>query len=84
MPISLVVNISYAGAVALAARFQPSMLRLRRPRKLRGAFMIEHAIYRDWRGGTDDLARSQLLIAPEHGIVWPQGSSSVNTLTKEE
>lgn len=54
---------------------------------MRGAFMILHTPFTeagavDW----DDLAKEALFVdrAGCAGIVWPQGSSSVATLTKEE
>jgi len=54
---------------------------------LRGAFMILHTPFAadgavDW----DDLTREALFVdlCGGHGIVWPQGSSSVATLTRDE
>jgi 1-pyrroline-4-hydroxy-2-carboxylate deaminase len=54
---------------------------------LRGAFMILHTPFTadgvaDW----DDLTREALFVdrCGGHGIVWPQGSSSVATLTRDE
>jgi 4-hydroxy-tetrahydrodipicolinate synthase len=54
---------------------------------LRGVFIILNTPFAhdgsvDWQ----DLAREVQFVdrAGAHGIVWPQGSSSVNTLTKEE
>ena len=54
---------------------------------MRGAFMILHTPFTaagavDW----DDLAREALFVdrAGCAGVVWPQGSSSVATLTKDE
>jgi dihydrodipicolinate synthase/N-acetylneuraminate lyase len=54
---------------------------------LRGAFMILHTPFTadgavDW----DDLAREALFVdrCGAHGLVWPQGSSSVATLTRDE
>jgi dihydrodipicolinate synthase/N-acetylneuraminate lyase len=56
-------------------------------KRLRGAFMILHTPFTtdgsvDW----DDLAREALFVdrSGGHGIVWPQGSSSVATLTRDE
>jgi hypothetical protein len=54
---------------------------------MRGAFMILSTPFTDagevdW----DDLAREARFVdqAGAHGIVWPQGSSSVANLTKDE
>ena len=54
---------------------------------LRGAFMILHTPFTasgsvDW----EDLAREVAFVdrAGAQGVVWPQGSSSVQTLTREE
>jgi len=76
------------GAVALAARFQPvNAASSPSAKTLRGAFMILNTPFTaigevDW----DDLVREVDFVdrAGAHGIVWPQGSSSVNTLTKDE
>jgi 4-hydroxy-tetrahydrodipicolinate synthase len=76
------------GAVALAARFQPLGAAASPSAKpLRGAFMILNTPFTttgevDW----DDLVREVDFVdrAGSHGIVWPQGSSSVTALTKDE
>jgi dihydrodipicolinate synthase/N-acetylneuraminate lyase len=76
------------GAMALAARFQPvNAASSPSAKTLRGAFMILNTPFTaagevDW----DDLVREVEFVdrAGAHGIVWPQGSSSVNTLTKDE
>jgi 4-hydroxy-tetrahydrodipicolinate synthase len=76
------------GAVVLAARFQPvNAASSPSAKTLRGAFMILNTPFTamgevDW----DDLVREVDFVdrAGAHGIVWPQGSSSVNTLTKDE
>ena len=76
------------GAVALASRF--TSLHAASPssaKTLRGAFIILNTPFTatgevDW----DDLIREVEFVdrAGCHGIVWPQGSSSVTTLTKDE
>ena len=76
------------GAVAMAARFQPlSAAASPSGKALRGAFIILNTPFTakgdvDW----DDLIREVEFVdrAGCHGIVWPQGSSSVNQLTKDE
>jgi 4-hydroxy-tetrahydrodipicolinate synthase len=57
------------------------------PKAMRGAFMILNTPYTasgevDW----EDLAREAAFVdrCGAHGIVWPQGSSGVATLTKDE
>jgi dihydrodipicolinate synthase/N-acetylneuraminate lyase len=54
---------------------------------LRGAFIILHTPFTE-AGAVDweDLAREVAFVARcgAHGMVWPQGSSSVGSLTKEE
>ena len=54
---------------------------------MRGAFMILNTPFTD-AGGVDwdDLAREAVFVdrCGCQGIVWPQGSSSVGTLTKAE
>ena len=75
------------GAVALAARF-PRVVTAATPAKpMRGAFMILHTPFTatgdvDW----DDLVHEVAFVDRVgcHGIVWPQGSSGVATLTKDE
>lgn len=66
-----------AASTAVAAASKP----------LAGALLILHTPFRadgavDW----DDLTREALFVdrAGAQGVVWPQGSSSVSTLTKEE
>ena len=76
------------GAVALSSRF--TSLHAASPssaKTLRGAFIILNTPFTatgavDW----DDLNREVEFVdrAGCHGIVWPQGSSSVTTLTKDE
>src|SRR5262245_18535708 len=75
------------GAVAMAARFQPLGAAPSAPKTLRGAFMILNTPFTaagdvDW----EDLVREVEFVdrAGCTGIVWPQGSSSVNQLTKDE
>jgi 4-hydroxy-tetrahydrodipicolinate synthase len=76
------------GAVAMAARFQPLTAAPSTSAKtLRGAFIILNTPFTtagdvDW----DDLMREVAFVdrAGCSGIVWPQGSSSVNQLTKDE
>jgi dihydrodipicolinate synthase/N-acetylneuraminate lyase len=76
------------GAVALAWRFTRLHAASPSPAKtLRGAFIILNTPFTaagevDW----DDLIREVEFVdrAGCHGIVWPQGSSSVTTLTKDE
>lgn len=77
-------------AAALATREVAALSRAGQPRAeqpLRGAFMILHTPFTadgavDW----DDLTREALFVdrCGGHGIVWPQGSSSVATLTRDE
>ena len=74
------------GAVALASRL-PHLAAAESMKTLRGPFMILNTPFTaagdvDW----DDLAREAQFVdrAGCAGIVWPQGSSSVATLTKEE
>src|SRR5262245_40891923 len=75
------------GAVAMAARFQPLGAAPSSPKTLRGAFIILNTPFTaagdvDW----EDLVREVEFVdrAGCSGIVWPQGSSSVNQLTKDE
>jgi len=77
------------GAVALSARFRPldAAAPTTAPKTLSGPFIILNTPFTttgdvDW----DDLNREVAFVdrAGCQGIVWPQGSSSVNTLTKEE
>src|SRR5262245_37834281 len=54
---------------------------------LRGALLILHTPFtRDGAVDWEDLTREAEFVdrAGSHGIVWPQGSSSVTTLTKDE
>src|SRR5580765_6703568 len=75
------------GAVALSSRL-PNLIAAAAPAKtLRGAFIILNTPFTatgavDW----DDLIREVEFVdrAGCHGIVWPQGSSSVTALTKDE
>jgi 4-hydroxy-tetrahydrodipicolinate synthase len=73
-----------ATAVVAPARSRPASAAAK---PMRGAFMILHTPFTaegavDW----EDLAREALFVdrCGCHGIVWPQGSSSVATLTKDE
>src|SRR5712675_414558 len=75
------------GAVALASRLPHLNAASPSAKTLRGAFIILNTPFTatgevDW----DDLRREVEFVdrAGCHGIVWPQGSSSVTTLTKEE
>src|SRR5689334_14546581 len=76
------------GAVAMAARFTPLIAAPSSEGKtLRGPFIILNTPFTaagdiDW----DDLVREVQFVdhAGCTGIVWPQGSSSVNQLTKDE
>ena len=75
------------GAAAVAARRVRAAADEARPTSLGGALMILHTPFTsegavDW----DDLAREAVFVdsCGGHGIVWPQGSSSVSTLTQEE
>jgi dihydrodipicolinate synthase/N-acetylneuraminate lyase len=70
-------------AVALAAPAAPGVT----PKPMRGAFMILSTPFTDagevdW----DDLAREARFVdrCGAHGMVWPQGSSGVANLTKDE
>jgi 1-pyrroline-4-hydroxy-2-carboxylate deaminase len=70
-------------AAALAAPLAP----IATPRPMRGAFMILSTPFTDtgevdW----DDLAREARFVdrCGAHGMVWPQGSSGVANLTKDE
>jgi len=76
------------GAVAMASRF-PTLIAASSPegKALRGPFIILNTPFTatgdvDW----DDLIREVQFVdrAGCTGIVWPQGSSSVNQLTKDE
>lgn len=77
------------GAMASAAvvsALQPGAI-LAADKVLRGAFMILQTPFTeskevDW----DDLAREAIFVdrCGAHGIVWPQGSSSVASLSKDE
>jgi 4-hydroxy-tetrahydrodipicolinate synthase len=79
-----------AVAAAIGARHLEAVSRAgERPaaKPLRGAFMILHTPFTadgavDW----DDLTREALFVdrCGGHGIVWPQGSSSVATLSRDE
>src|SRR5262245_58860383 len=54
---------------------------------LRGALLILHTPFtRDGAVDWEDLTREVEFVdrAGAHGIVWPQGSSSVTTLTRDE
>jgi 4-hydroxy-tetrahydrodipicolinate synthase len=54
---------------------------------MRGAFMILHTPFTDARAvDWDDLAREVQFVdaCGAHGVVWPQGTSGVTTLTKDE
>jgi dihydrodipicolinate synthase/N-acetylneuraminate lyase len=75
------------GAVALASRLPSLGAATPAAKTLRGAFMILNTPFTatgdvDW----DDLIREVAFVdrAGCQGIVWPQGSSSVTTLTKDE
>jgi 4-hydroxy-tetrahydrodipicolinate synthase len=76
------------GAVAISSRIPNLMAAPASSAKtLRGAFIILNTPFTatgdvDW----DDLIREVAFVdrAGAHGIVWPQGSSSVTALTKEE
>jgi len=75
------------GGAAVAARRVRAAADEARPTSLGGALMILHTPFTsegavDW----DDLAREAVFVdsCGGHGIVWPQGSSSVSTLTQEE
>jgi dihydrodipicolinate synthase/N-acetylneuraminate lyase len=77
------------GAVAMTARFQPlnAASPTAAPKELRGPFIILNTPFTatgdvDW----DDLVREVQFVerAGCTGIVWPQGSSGVNQLTKDE
>jgi 4-hydroxy-tetrahydrodipicolinate synthase len=72
-------------ATAVAAKLKNDLAAAGKP--LRGAFMILHTPFTadgvvDW----EDLAREVEFVdrAGSQGIVWPQGSSGVATLTKDE
>jgi len=78
--------LALAGA-AVAAQSVRAAADEARPTSLGGALMILHTPFTsegavDW----DDLAREAAFVdsCGGHGIVWPQGSSSVATLTQEE
>ena len=75
------------GAVALSARLPDVVAAATTEKKLRGALMILNTPFTasgdvDW----EDLTREVVFIdrAGCQGIVWPQGSSGVTTLTKDE
>jgi dihydrodipicolinate synthase/N-acetylneuraminate lyase len=75
------------GAVALASRWPRLSAATPTAKTLRGAFMILNTPFTatgdvDW----DDLTREVAFVdrAGCQGIVWPQGSSSVTTLTTNE
>lgn len=75
------------GAVALAARLPHVVAGAEGGKPMRGAFMILNTPFTsagevDW----EDLTREALFVdrAGCQGIVWPQGSSGVTTLTKDE
>jgi 4-hydroxy-tetrahydrodipicolinate synthase len=75
-PAALATGLSRTGAASTAD-----------PKPLRGALMILHTPFTadgavDW----DDLAREALFVdrTGAQGIVWPQGSSGVATLTRDE
>jgi dihydrodipicolinate synthase/N-acetylneuraminate lyase len=74
-------------AVTAAAVSRARSARAAAAKPMRGAFMILHTPFTaagevDW----DDLVRETLFVdrAGCAGIVWPQGSSSVATLTRDE
>jgi 4-hydroxy-tetrahydrodipicolinate synthase len=76
-----------ASAAAVSAARAVDAQTSPRNKAMRGAFMILHTPFTatkevDW----DDLAREALFVdqCGAQGIVWPQGSSSVASLTKEE
>ena len=75
------------GAVAVAAPLQPVVAKAMGDKMLRGAFMILNTPFTttgevDW----EDLTAEAEWVdrAGCQGIVWPQGSSGVTTLTKNE
>src|SRR5262245_4853647 len=74
------------GAAAVTLRAAP-LDAAEGAKRLRGAFMILNTPFTadgavDW----EDLAREAVFVdrAGAHGIVWPQGSSLVTTLTEDE
>lgn len=75
------------GAAAVAARFTRTAQAAADGKTLRGPFMILNTPFTT-RGDVDweDLTRETVWVdrAGCAGIVWPQGSSSVTTLTKDE
>lgn len=75
------------GALAVGAGSNRTLATADAPKTLRGAFMILNTPFSadgevDW----DDLVNEVRFVDRHgaHGIVWPQGSSGVTTLTKEE
>lgn len=76
-----------AGATGLRAQTPAASTPATGPRTLGGALMILHTPFTtSGEVAWDDLAREAAFVdrAGAHGVVWPQGSSSVATLTREE
>jgi 4-hydroxy-tetrahydrodipicolinate synthase len=81
------VLMSFAAGLIATRRARAAGTAQSAPRSLRGALLILHTPFTsdgavDW----DDLVREALFVdrAGAQGVVWPQGSSSVATLTKDE
>jgi len=76
-----------SAAVLSAARAGAAAVSVAAGRRLRGAFMILNTPFTEARAvDWDDLAREVAFVdrAGAQGVVWPQGSSGVATLTKAE